>query len=198
MIKSEELKVDEDLLNGLRENSNNAFKIAYQNYYYMVEDFVLKNSGSVRDARDLFQDVIIVLLRNIRKSNFELSKDTKLSTYIFAITKNIWYNKLKNQGKMKIVSIDSSQDVEKFSIESNKHEKIEFEKKHNLISKNFALLGEDCKKILSSYYYKKIKLKIIADEMGYTQNFIRQKKMRCMESLRKKFFSDPEFKNIEL
>ena len=52
--------------------------------------------------------------------------------------------------------------------------------------KQFELLGEDCKKLLTGYYYYQKPLEEIAKMMNYTYDFIKVKKFRCMKELRSK------------
>ncbi len=66
----------------------------YEQNYQFVERFVLKNNGNVDDAKDIFQDIMLALIEKIYADDFELT--ASLSTYIFAIGKNLWLKKLRN------------------------------------------------------------------------------------------------------
>ena len=65
-------------------------------------------------------------------------------------------------------------------------EKKELEVKYELISEILSQLNEDCKELLFSFYYKKMPLKEIALQMNYSSGFVKVKKKRCMDSLKKK------------
>ena len=39
----------------------------------MIENYILKNSGTKDDAKDVFQDSLIVLYKNIKRESFVLN-----------------------------------------------------------------------------------------------------------------------------
>jgi len=199
MNKSPDEYTDQELLDGIRMGSNWAYQLAYKKFYRMVEEYVKRNNGSSDDARDLFQEVLIILMRVIKKPGFSLNKGTKLSTYIYGIARNLWLDRLRKGKKNPTKSIDTQDpSISIISEEDGVIEKVEYEKKHVLMSKVFDQIGEDCKKLLQGYYYKKIQLKVLATEMGYTDDFIRQKKKRCMNAFRKKVVNHSDFNKLEI
>ena len=71
-----------------------------------------------------------------------------------------------------------------------------FEEKHALIAKVFDSISPDCIQLLKSFYFDQKPLKDLAAEMGLTDGFIRIKKMRCMEALKKLVENHPDYKKI--
>ena len=55
-------------------------------------------------------------------------------------------------------------------------------------------MGDDCKKIITAFYFQKLSLKEIADWLDYTDNFIKVKKKRCMDALKAKVFENQALK----
>jgi len=55
------------------------------------------------------------------------------------------------------------------------------------LDKAWNQLGEGCQKILDQFYYQKITLKILADQIGKSEAAIRKRKQRCLEKLRSYF-----------
>ena len=53
-----------------------------------------------------------------------------------------------------------------------------------LIEKGLNAISEECRKVLQAYYYQKLSLSEIADNMQYTYAFAKVKKFRCLQSLR--------------
>ena len=47
-------------------------------------------------------------------------------------------------------------------------------------------ISGDCKELLLSFYFKKMPLKEIAAIMDYSDGFVKVKKKRCMDALKKK------------
>ena len=74
------------------------FEDLYKLHFPKIKAFVLKNSGNADDARDVFQETMIVLIDKINKPDFVLS--SSLGTFLFAVSKNIWFTRLREKGKM--------------------------------------------------------------------------------------------------
>ncbi len=82
------------ILADLKSGNCDFYNQMYEQNYQFVERFVLKNNGNVDDAKDIFQDIMLALIEKIYADDFELT--ASLSTYIFAIGKNLWLKKLRN------------------------------------------------------------------------------------------------------
>jgi len=186
---------EKELLNGLLNNNTKAFEEVYKRYYFMIEKYITNNNGNKEDARDVFQDVLIALIKSIHSPNFELNKGVKLSTYIHAIARNIWHTKLRANKKIPI-SNDGLENLNSVDI-SNLDEINRYERKHVLMAKIFREIKEDCKKLLESYYFKKIPLKEAAKLFGYSLGFVRVKKNRCMNDFRKRVIENQEYINLQ-
>lgn len=89
-MKNTNTKIIADLKSG----NCDFYNQMYEQNYQFVERFVLKNNGNVDDAKDIFQDIMLALIEKIYADDFELT--ASLSTYIFAIGKNLWLKKLRN------------------------------------------------------------------------------------------------------
>ena len=63
----------------------------------MVLQFILNNNGNEDDAKDVYQEGIIVLYNKIKGGDFELS--SKLKTYIYSVCRRIWLKKLSQQSR---------------------------------------------------------------------------------------------------
>jgi RNA polymerase sigma factor (sigma-70 family) len=83
------------LLQEVRAGHEAAFQDLYRQAYPMVEKFVRRNNGTAEQARDLFQETLLVLLQKVRQPDFTLS--CSLPTYLFAISKNRWLKQLKSR-----------------------------------------------------------------------------------------------------
>jgi DNA-directed RNA polymerase specialized sigma24 family protein len=83
-----------ELISQLKNGSSDAYIALYQKSYPSVEKFIVNNSGTVDDAKDIFQDTLLVLFKKVREDNFELTASVK--TYIIAISKNLWCKKLRH------------------------------------------------------------------------------------------------------
>ncbi len=174
------------LIKGLLNEENWAFETLYRDHFNPIKRYVIRNSGTMDDAKDLFQDTVIALIKTISKSDFKLYENTKLSTLSYSIGSKLWLMKLRKK-QISVASNDISEMNQEFeSNDTDYDEKVEYEAKHQLIADVLAVMGEECRKLLESYYFKRIQLKKIAEMLSYTQSFVRVKKNRCMNELRKK------------
>ncbi|HMX88841.1 MAG: sigma-70 family RNA polymerase sigma factor [Saprospiraceae bacterium] len=176
------MKNNEDFLNALRLNEEWAYEALYRDYYPMVLKYVLQNSGEHEAARDLFQEVVIAVIRNIRNPDFELYDGTKFGTYLMSIAQKKWLAGLQQNKNKKTVDLEDQvldwRDVE----ESYTSEDREIQ--YGRMERALDQIGMECREIILSYYYNHVPLNRIAGIMGYTQAFVRVKKNRCMNRLR--------------
>ena len=180
----------DSFLSAIRLQERWAVKQLYNDGYGMCENYILKNSGNKDDAFDCFQEAMIVVIRKVKQTDFQLQ--SKLSTYLFAVTRNLWLKQLRSKGNMSFA--DSSEEM--LNNIGEIEEADEKEEKLLAIEKGLSALSEECRALIKEYYYKRIDLKLLADNMGYSYKFIRVKKMRCMNKLKEVL--EPMMTNIEL
>ncbi len=157
-----------------------AFQYFYENYYGIISSYILNNSGNYHDVEDVFQDGIIVLYEQVISDQFK--QGSTLKTFLFAICKNLWMNKLRKASKKN----------EAFGIEYDFLDSagLAFEKLiHAEETQALAALieqgGEDCKRLLILYYYDRRKMDFIADKLGLASaDVAKNKKNRCLNKIR--------------
>lgn len=173
-------------LNLLKNGDTAAYKELYKSVFPSCSHLILNNNGTMRDARDLFQESLMVLVKNLRKEDFQLTCHIK--TYIYSIMRNLWLKRLGKQNKGGLsLEIDEPSDMEYIIIQEDElAAKQEKEKQLDLVAAVLKDFKEDCKKLLTAFYFQKRSLKEIAKMMDYTDQFIRVKKVRCMDALKKK------------
>jgi len=163
----------------LSKNDNKAFEILYVEYFNMAKYFIVKNNGTLDEAKDVFQDAIIVLFEKTKNPNFIIT--CTLKTYLYSIVRNLWLKVLSK--KKKNVSLTDFEKYYKIEIEEYDTEK---DNKIDKVLDAIKLLGEKCKKILTSFYFEKKKMSLIAEELGYTNaNNAKNQKYKCMQQLKK-------------
>lgn len=178
------LMTDQELINILRKNDlkggTQALKILYKNNYHMIEVYIRKNSGSKEDAKDVFQDSVIVLYKNLKKDSFELNG--KISSYLYSISRNIWLKKLRDT---KITTSTIEDHGDSFVHDTNVLEDIEYSENQKMIGNLLLQAGERCKILLRAFYYEKLSMKKIASSQGYSNEQIaKNQKVRCLKKIR--------------
>jgi RNA polymerase sigma factor (sigma-70 family) len=181
---SSSLPTDREVVLGILNNSEEALNKLYVGYYPMILQFILNNNGSEEDAKDVYQEAIIVLYNKIKSGDFELS--SKLKTFIYAVCRRIWLKKLSKESK-KPMNVTDFEDVEAVENDMEKHEERDqqFEKMQSAL----VLLGEPCKTIIQDFYINNLSMQDISEKFGYTNtDNAKTQKYKCLQRLKKLFF----------
>lgn len=173
------------LLNGLAKNDAKAIKTIYKSNFNMVQSFVLNNNGSSDDARDIFQEAMIVLYENAKTESFVLT--CQIKTYVYSICRRLWLKRLQQLNRY-TTQVESLEDT--ISVE----EDIEYQEKRNadfaIMERALGSLGEPCRSLLEAYYLHKKDMTDIATSFGYTNaDNAKNQKYKCLLRLKKIFFS---------
>jgi RNA polymerase sigma factor (sigma-70 family) len=175
---------EQALLKGLAANDRKAIETIYQNHYSMIQTLVINNSGTSDDARDIFQEAIIVLYEKAKSGSFELH--AQLKTYIYAVCRRLWLKKLMISKRFSGDLANAPETIATDDdIEIYEHRTQDFE----LMDRALLHLGEPCKELLESYYLRKKNMSEIAREFGYTNaDNAKNQKYKCLMRLKKIFF----------
>ncbi|MBI1227535.1 MAG: sigma-70 family RNA polymerase sigma factor [Bacteroidetes bacterium] len=190
----QEITVDNAYLTELRKGSPQAFEELYNRYFRMVEDLVFKYNGSTEDARDVFQEALFVFIKKLRDPEFVLT--SKASTFIYAVARNIY---LKKAGKP---TVEISMDNEHFNFLGKAEDAnaalaaVEKDAMLNLMNDKLGQLEADCRSVITYSFYQSLSHAQIAELTGYTEAFVKVKKFRCLEYLRKLVKATDLFKNL--
>lgn len=175
---------DEELIEALKNEQRSAYKYMYERYYRMVANHVVKNNGDDEDAKDLFQDVLVKFIAQIRKPEFTLTGGAKLSTYVFSIAKYTWLMKLRERKLMPSEQAELREEADGSALIAEEEQLLS--ERSLLTMKIFKTIGDDCQKVLDGFYFRKLSMREIAEDMGYAYDYARLKKNRCLNELRKR------------
>ena len=156
---------------------NMALKAIYKKHYPIVEGYVLRNSGGRQDARDVFQEGVIVLYRNIKQAKF--NGESALGTYLFSICRFLWLKALKKQGGIpaEAVEADVSFDTPLMGLLDEEH--------RTIVLDLFSRLGDACKQMLLLSFYENLDMREIAQRTGFKdEQNARNKKYKCLKALK--------------
>lgn len=169
-------KTDEEIVNELRNGNTKVVEEFYASGFASVKKYVLTNNGNADDAKDIYQEAIIVLLQNCNKPDFSLST---VEGYLYGISTNMWMAKLRKEEKTGKSALDFYTSL--LSEEENNWIETMSEK----LSQLLQTMGEPCRQLLEYYYYMQMSMKQIAVNMQYKSDDIaKTQKNRCMNKLR--------------
>lgn len=175
---------DNEVILGILNNSESALKRLYVAYFPMVLQLIINNNGNEDDAKDIYQEAIIVLYNKVKAGNFELS--SKLKTYIYSICRRLWLKRLTQLNRyggdirdfQEYLPVDNE-------VELHNDRDIQFDKMENALQ----LLGEPCKTIMEDFYIYNRSMQEICERFGYTNaDNAKTQKYKCLQRLKKLFF----------
>ncbi len=180
MDKVREKKVVEDIRSG-SQSTEKALRIIYKEYFPVIQQMILQKGGDETEAKDIFQESIVALYQLIRKEQYR--SDASLKTVLYAISRNLWHDRIRKLKK--------TEDLSSYS-ETKGEEAVFFDfeeySKQRVIRKLIDKLSADCTKIILLFYYEKWSMEMIKKEMGLSNvKVTKNKKYRCMKHLIKLF-----------
>lgn len=176
---------EKPLLEGLASNEKKAVETLYREHYNMVQALIINNNGSADDAKDIFQETMIVLYEKVRSGSFELN--CQIKTFVYSVARRLWLKRLQQQNRYSnpgdnlenVVAVDED-------LEAHDQRNAEFEMMEIAISH----LGEPCKSLLEAFYLQKQNMQTIAASFGYTNaDNAKNQKYKCLMRLKKIFFT---------
>ena len=174
------------LVKAIKSNDSKALKTLYTSNYYKVEHMVLKNSGSKDHAKDIYQEAFITVWKNVKNDSFVPHNETALQGYLYQIAKNKWLDMVNSSRFKKTTVLENEYSFhDKTNQENEMEEQAVFSQKLEKTMNLFKMMGQPCKQLLTSFYFDKKSLRIIASELQIEESTARNNKYRCMEKLRK-------------
>lgn len=141
-----------------------------------VKKFILSNSGTKDDAKDIFQDALVVLYKNVQSKDFILT--VPLKTYLLAIVKNLWRQELRRKNKMPVTTEQA--EIPEIILDE--------EKDVDIATAAFNLLGEKCRQLLILFYFKKKTYKELASFLAFgDERTAKNQKYRCLQKAKENF-----------
>jgi RNA polymerase sigma factor (sigma-70 family) len=182
---------DSELLSGLVSQDEIILRAFYSKFFHQVRRYVLSNNGSDEDARDLFQDVLLVLFQKVRKADFKLT--CALATYIYSVARFLW---LKELNKRKWISYQEVDQEDYADVDADigaineKNERLLF------FRRCFDKLSEACRKVLT-LFNEGLSIIEITKVMGYTsEQHTKNRRYRCKQSLIQNIKAEYDFNTM--
>lgn len=176
-----EIHNEQQLFLALQNNESKALESLYKIYRADFLAFARRYEKEEADILDVYQDAIIALFENVSSGKVPNLKST-LKTYLFSIGKFKLIDKLKAKGKMiPTEEIEQLKDQVDTSFEDQQELTYRQQELKNAIDE----LGEQCKELLTLFYYRRYSIEAIRETMDYkNDNTVKANKSRCMKSLR--------------
>jgi RNA polymerase sigma factor (sigma-70 family) len=178
-----------ELLKRLAKNDKSAIETIYQDNYKLIQQLIINNNGSEDDARDIFQEALIVLYQNSKSEAFELN--CQIRTYIYSVSRRLWLKRLQSNRRFE-TPVDNFEEIVPVEDDVEVHEKLD--RQYGIMRSALGKIGEPCKSLLEAFYIHNKNMQEISSYFGYTNSDnAKNQKYKCLMRLKKLFFA--QYKN---
>lgn len=173
---------EEKVVNQLRHHSRCAFDFLYKTYYPVIAKFITANHGSEEDAKDIFQETLLVFSKNMEKKDFQLT--SSLKTYLYAISKNLWLKSLRNRKPTD--SLESKENEYAALSDTSAQEQENEMEITDYIDRLMAKMPVHCQKIVQYVYYQNLPVDKVVQALGYNNNHTASNvKYKCIQQMKR-------------
>jgi RNA polymerase sigma factor (sigma-70 family) len=188
---------DQSLIQSLRSDANpdEAIRFLYRTQFRLTAAYIKQNRGTEEDAEDIFQELVLVFIEILKKDKFR--GESSVSTFLYALTRNIWLNELNKRGKSKLRDENFEKSKDKVDMDVS-HLIVDRETKSQMM-RVVDKLGDTCKKILLAFYFENLAMKEILQTLNYeNEQVVRNKKYKCLKQLEQMMIAEPNLlKNLK-
>ena len=175
---------EKEVFNRIQKGDEKALEYLYQKYYRMMTRMIISNSGTEEEAKDIYQEAILVFWQKTVSGNLVLT--SKISTYIYSVCLNLWRKELNRKKRL----VNDEKDGAEYQDQDAKE-------RGKIMIDCIGQLGETCKKVLMYYYYDGMSMQEIADRLGFANtDTAKTKKYKCkkkLDNLVKSRYSEHDF-----
>jgi RNA polymerase sigma factor (sigma-70 family) len=164
---------EEDILLRIKVGDERVIDYLYTKNYRMMVNLILKNNGTEDEAKDIYQEALIVFWQKAKSPDFVLS--SKISTYLYSVCINLWRKELMRKARLQ------NDMVEKGEVGNEDRDE-----RAKIINECIDQLGDTCKKVLMYYYFDNLSMNDIAEKLGFANaDTAKTRKYKCKQELDK-------------
>lgn len=181
---------DNEIIECLRNRQSYVVHWLSDRYMPMIRLMVYQKGGTTEDARDIFQDGLIIMLEKLDDNKFDLT--CKFKTFLYCVCEHLWKTVLeKRQSAANYLNRRSEPESEKDFTDI-----IDYQMYEQIIQDVFKTLDHISIKILTLYWQEN-SLQEIADKLGYTYGYVKKKKCEAQGELTEKVKRHPGYVRIK-
>jgi RNA polymerase sigma factor (sigma-70 family) len=189
---------DKTILSGIKNRKVDILEFLYNEYFPKVSRLVMTNGGSEHDARDIFQEALIIVFNRLQKNKLVIK--SSFHNFFIILCKFMWFRQNNNNNYSAAEGKEGEffqEDDALATLNDNPGENLIKEqlagRYEKIYQRHYRKLGGDCKRVLKMFFRKK-SFREIASIMGYAnEDYARRKKYLCMQYLMKMICQDPEY-----
>ena len=173
---------ERDIVQWMKINANQAVAYLYKQYRDEFFTFARRYTTDDSSMVDAFQEAIIAFYEYCIKGKYDPERSSP-KTMLFGIARYTLLNAKKKQGR--IIGMEDLSDLRLEDEIVDHFIDEELTEKQLRIKEGLSILNENCRKIISLFYFFEYSIEAIVKEMGYQNgNVVRSHKSRCLKRLR--------------
>jgi len=155
----------------------------------MIRLMVTQLGGNQDDAKDIFQEGLMIMLEKIDNREFALT--CKFKTFLYCVCENLWKSIIaKRQAAANYFARKTEPEDEKDFTEVMDNNLC-----REIFLSVFDSLDPVSKNILK-LYWEEVSPQVIADRLGYSYGYVRKKKCEAQAELTEKVKRHPDYQKI--
>jgi len=180
---------DIEIIDCLRNRQSYVVHYLSDRYLPMIRLMVTQLGGNPEDAKDIFQEGLMIMLEKIDNKEFALT--CKFKTFLYCVCENLWKSIIaKRQAAVNYFARRTEPDDEKDFTEVMDNDLC-----REIFLSVFNTLDPVGKNILK-LYWEEVSPQEIADRLGYSYGYVRKKKCEAQAELKEKVKKHPDYKRI--
>jgi RNA polymerase sigma factor (sigma-70 family) len=175
---------DKDIISVIKKGEKRTvLTYLYNEYAGKVLNIVQSRGGSLEDAQDIFQDVLLIFYKKALENS--LNEDTNVGGFLIGIAQKMWYTKAKRNEMMQ----RHHGEIKKTELQFTDNYEFVFSKERGkLINEILEVAGEKCKKLLELVLFEDYSMKELAEEFNFSSvDTAKATHYRCRQKLVKQF-----------
>jgi RNA polymerase sigma factor (sigma-70 family) len=170
---------DQEILTGLSQNDATTTTHVYQTLAPPIFKYVLSNSGTRDEAKDLFQETFIRVLKKIQDGRYNHRE--KFEAYFITVARNTWIDQLRAKKQRPLPTDDEWlwQCADDSDEESLLQLVLRDRRMEALQQVWTAWDDTGCHRILHRFHYDNVRTKDLALEENTSQNTLLQRLYKC-------------------
>jgi RNA polymerase sigma factor (sigma-70 family) len=180
---------DIEIIECLRNRQSYVVRYLSDRYLPMIRLMVIQLGGNQEDAKDIFQEGLMIMLEKIDNREFALT--CKFKTFLYCVCENLWKSVIaKRKAAVNYFARRTEPEDEKDFTEAMDNNLC-----REIFLSVFDSLDLVSKKILK-LYWEEVSPQEIADRLGYSYGYVRKKKCEAQAELTEKVKKHPDYRKI--
>ena len=188
---TKDISSDQKYIEGLLNGDDLVIKEIYGQFHKAIIHMVETNRGTMEDARDVFQEGLMLVYQKAGEPGFQLS--SSFLSYFYGICRFLWNNKVKKKSNQSVTLTDEMTSM----LKDLSAPEVGQQEQFYLYRQKFRLLGRDCQELLS-LFFDKISMSDIMTKMGFSSiSYTKKRKFQCKKKLIELIENDPKYQELK-